>query len=176
MIQIKCETGDTRKLVQLIEFQGDLKKRTSKDLEALASSILEDGLIMPFVIWNSSEGAYLLDGHARKAALLTLVAQGQVDIIEQEFPVLVIKTESEEEARKQLLQISSQYGRIAKKGLVDFTKTIAEYRAPILSKLHKVANKPKKHSDNVVIRLSVARDKADSLRQLLSQTDGVKIL
>jgi ParB-like chromosome segregation protein Spo0J len=73
MIDIKCKTNDTLKIGQVQPFQGDLKKRTEKDTEDLACSILRDGLLMPFVVWRHDSINSLLDGHGRLNALNDLL-------------------------------------------------------------------------------------------------------
>jgi hypothetical protein len=171
MVNIKCETAVTRKLHELKPFQGELKKRTSADIEALKQSILTEGLIMPIAVW----GEYILDGHGRYEVLKDIAP----DI---EVPVVEIEAATEEEARKQLLQIVSVYGKINKAGLVKFTAAIPEYKAAPVMKITAPIIKRQpvqgelRESDDVIIRLKIKKTVAGKLIEMLSQTEGVEVL
>lgn len=181
MIDVKCVTPNKMLLSQMTPFQGDLKKRSDKDVSALAESLVKDGLIMPFAIWLTAKEdgtalSYILDGHGRREALLKL-AQVDADIITQEFPIISVEADTEDEARKALLQISSAYGKVTKQGAINFTKTIPNYKAPILSK---IATKPVNHKpmqdEYVIVRLRVKKDMVSRLSELLSEVKGIEVL
>ena len=180
MVNIKCEgVKATAKLVEMIAFQGNLKKRTDKDIDELAQSLKTEGLLMPFAIWPSNDGYKLLDGHGRVAALQKLAVEDP-SILEQKLPVIFIEKETEEEARKALLQITSSYGKITKKGALDFVKTIPTYSAPAINKFvkyqHKAVAKPVKDDTVKVIRLQVPADKVEAIKATLKQIPEIKVL
>ena len=179
MIAIKCDTIETkRRLRDLKPFQGNLKKRTAKDISALTESILNDGMQMPFVVWKSESGNMLLDGHGRLAALTELAVKDP-EIIEQDFPVIYVTATTEEEARKALLQITSSYGKITRDGAIKFCATIPTYSAPSVNKfIHsKTANRKMEQLSTVtVLRVQVPTEKADEVKALLSQVDYIKVL
>ena len=180
MINIMCEgVKSTVKLSEMIGFQGNLKKRTDKEIDELGQSLKTEGLLMPFAIWPSNDGYKLLDGHGRIAALQKLAVQDP-EILNQKFPAVFIEKESEEEARKALLQITSSYGKITKKGALEFTKTIPTYTAPAISKFVKYSNKttaPKiVNKTTSIIRLVVPTDKLVEIKKILSDIEGIKVL
>lgn len=178
MIDVRCTLPDTLTIQSLKEFQGNLKTRTPEDLKELADSLSTEGLIMPFVVWNNSGEMKLLDGHGRLEALRLLSAKDS-DITEQEFPVLFIEAETEDEAKKLLLQITSSYGKITKKGALNFCKSITDYHAPSINKfVHKPVVKRKFDTPKTetIIRIAVPVDKVDQLKQVLGNVSFIRVL
>jgi hypothetical protein len=164
----------------MTSFQGDLKLRSSDDIDALAKSLLEEGLITPFAVWHSVEEdkLYLLDGHGRMQAIIQL-AMSDPEVLTQAFPVNVIDAESEEEARKRLLQIISTYGKINKAGLIKFASPVLTYKAPALVKYtHNIVKAPLDGAvcDKIIVKLRIDREKAAELKALLKQVDGIEIV
>lgn len=178
MITVKCSAPDTIALPLLTPFQGDLKKRTEEDVKELAKSIIEDGLLMPFAVWQHEDINYLLDGHGRLAALSEIL---KVDpsVSEQQFPCILIHADTEAEAKKALLQITSRYGRITKKGAVHFCASIPEYKAPAInSLLYKKKERPKQSENKKTearIIMYVPIEKEKEVRDLLKQVDYIRI-
>jgi hypothetical protein len=177
MIKVKCSTPDTLCVTQMTPFQGDLKKRTAKDINELVASINTDGLLMPFAIWHNGDSNMILDGHGRFQAIMQIVMTQDATVLTQELPVLVIDAASEEEARKVLLQITSTYGKIKKEGVIKFASSVVS-NAPVLklatpkvSKVVKAAACNKKY-----IKLLVADDCYAKLLELLRNVDGVEVL
>lgn len=178
MITVKCDTGETLKLHELQEFQGDLKKRTKKDIEELIASIKTDGLIMPLAVWLNPAGVhYLLDGHGRLAALTEMALEDE-DVSQMDVPVIYIRALSEDEAKKSLLQISSVYGHITRAGVAKFTASIPEYRAPSINRyVHPGKTKDvKARVQDTVIRIRVPVDMEKQVRELLSRVEYIKVL
>lgn len=180
MIRVMCSdtTKATIKIGELEPFQGDLKKRTEKDIKELQKSLKEDGMQMPFVVWPSSNGNKLLDGHSRLAALTELMLLDE-SIATQDFPVIYIQAETEEQARKSLLQITSSYGRITKQGAIKFCATIPNYRAPAVNKFVHTSIKKQKveeHPVETVIRIAVANDKVDAVLDLFKQVNYIRVI
>ena len=149
MIRIRCETTDSLCLCEMSPFQGELKSRTAEQLEELKASLLTEGLLAPFFVWKGKlqsedrENNWLLDGHARYAALMSIchdMGDNALSLHKQEFPVVYIEAASPDEAKKALLQITSDYGKITKKGAKEFCATIPEYRAPSVAMFLKPAS------------------------------------
>lgn len=181
MVKVLCDAKNTLKLSELIAFQGDLKKRTTKDIKTLASSISTEGLIMPFAVWPSPSGYKLLDGHGRLAALTELALTDNT-VTEQPFPVIYITADTEEQAKQLLLQITSSYGRITREGALKFCATIPEYKAPSINKyVHRPIKKIKakdnvKNNNEVILRIAVPAAYEKSVRDLFASTDYIKVL
>ena len=182
MITVKCKTESSLTLTELKQFQGALKKRSAEDIENLIQSIQTDGLLMPIAIWNDGTQCNILDGHARFVALIKMAIE-DTSILTQPLPVVEINAASEEDAKKALLQITSSYGRITKKGLESFVATIPNYvvKAPVVVKVEsaalKVASVPKvKETDTVILRLQVKKDMVAQIANILAGVEGVTVL
>ena len=174
-MRIRCELKDTLTLDKLTEFQGALKKRTRKDISKLKESLLNEGLLMPFVVWRFGDSNKLLDGHGRLAVLRELVEEKQLSS-DTLLPVLYVDAENEDEAKKALLQISSQYGRIVRDGVAAFTATIPTYSAPSIDRFRAPLKRRKHREAGIsVIRIEVPADKADDVRALLAKVDYIKV-
>ena len=179
MIQIMNNTPDRLLLSEIIPFQGDLKKRTKKQIDELAASILTEGLLMPFAVWVNDKGEnILLDGHGRLVALNKL-AESDPNILLQEYPVVCITADTEEQARKSLLQITSSYGNITRQGVAKFCATIPEYKAPSISKFTHVPKKRVKleeRPNETILRIAVATNKLEEVMQIFNDVEFIKVL
>lgn len=183
MVKINCKTKDTIKLTDCVPFQGNLKKRTDQDIKALTDSLLTEGLMMPFAIWVHEDKKYLLDGHGRKEAL-TRLAVDDASILTVDWPCIFIDAASEDDARKALLQITSQYGKITKSGVKQFCVSIPDYKAPSIAKFVakpvkkeiKVNDKPEVNNDRRVIKIRVAESKVKELLETLKAFDWIEVL
>lgn len=99
-------------VASLVPFQGELKELTEREYGKLKKSILENNLIVPFFVWL--ETGKLLDGHQRQRVFMR---EGwQMDV-----PVVYISADSEQDAKRKLLVISSQYGHMTQEGFDSFT-------------------------------------------------------
>lgn len=176
MITVKCSSPNTTHLNQLVPFQGELKKRTDGDIQELAESISVDGLLMPFAVWQHEDKNYLLDGHGRMAALIHLALRDP-DILSQDLPCIIIQAETEEEARKSLLQITSSYGRINPKGVLEFSAQVIDYKAPVLQKVvRKVQKREKKESDYIVLKVRVKKEELDAVKEIFKKSPMVELV
>lgn len=178
MIKIMCQTPEVIRLGKLTPFQGDLKRRTSKDVMSLANSIKDEGLLMPFAVWRHEGVNSLLDGHGRYQALTELALQDN-EIATQDFPVIYIEAETEEQAKKSLLQITSSYGKITKEGAIKFCLSIPSYKAPAINKfVHKkpVAHKMPEQKSEQIIRIAVPNDKAQAVLDLFKSVSYIRVL
>lgn len=93
-------------------FQGNLKELTAREYNKLKKSLQENGVIVPFFVWQ--ETGKLLDGHQRQRVFMR---EGwHVDV-----PVVYISAENVQDAKRKLLVISSQYGKVTQDGWDEFT-------------------------------------------------------
>lgn len=180
MVKVNCESKDSLKLTEMSFFQGNLKKRTQQDIDALKQSILNEGLMMPFAVWKHEDKNYLLDGHGRKQALMQLCDQDP-EILEQGWPVIFIEAEDENSARKALLQITSQYGKVTKTGWKQFCVSIPDYRAPVINKFvpKPVVDKPvkkAKKTGKTILKVRVSDDKVAQVLDVFKQFDFIEVL
>lgn len=180
MIKINCSTKDTIKLTECTPFQGNLKTRTPQDIGDLKSSLVEEGLMMPFAVWLHDDKKYLLDGHGRKEALVQLAVE-DASLLSVDWPCVYITADTEEDARKALLQITSSYGKITKLGVKQFTASIPDYIAPSIKKFVVPAKKATKveaavNQDKQVVRVRVRKDKLEEFINVLKTVDYVEVL
>jgi len=120
-IVVKCKGHKTLPIDQLLEFQGGLKRLTQKNREKLIGSICERGFIAPIFVWDDSGDYRLLDGHQRLKTLLWMRENGwDIPMI----PVDIIEADNEQDAKKKLLAITSQYGEFDLDGFIEFTSDI----------------------------------------------------
>ncbi len=96
----------------LIPLQGNLKELTQREYKKLKKSLLEHEIIVPFFVWH--ETGKLLDGHQRERVFLN---EGWI----MDVPVLYISAKDEQDAKKKLLVISSQYGKVTQEGWDEFS-------------------------------------------------------
>lgn len=183
-MEIKCTTKDTIKLTECVPFQGNLKKRTSQDIAELKDSLLREGLLMPFAVWDHDDKKFLLDGHGRKEALVQLAVE-DANLLNVDWPCIYIKADTEDDARKALLQITSSYGKITKTGVKQFTVSIPDYKAPSIAKfVAKPATKKveavdpvqRPNQDKVILKVSVTKEKVSEVKKILEQFDFIKVL
>jgi hypothetical protein len=121
MIRIECTGADSLPLDAIEEFQGNLKKRSKKDIELIITSIEKYGFSFPFFIWNGTGHNYCLDGHGRIQALSEMRRKGE-DL--PMFPVVYVEAKDEAEAKNKLLRLNSQYGEMTIESVMEFTDGI----------------------------------------------------
>ncbi len=117
-VEIKCKGADTLPIDKILEFQGELKTLSKGNEKKLRNSILKFGFIAPFFVWDDKGEWRLLDGHQRLKTLLKMREEGY-DI--PLLPVDYIEADSEEDAKRKLLHITSQYGEFSPEGFENFT-------------------------------------------------------
>lgn len=106
-ITIKCKGADLLPYDSLIQFQGDLKTLSKKNLEKLKQQIIKKGFRMPFYIWKNKDKNLILDGSQRDKVLKSLVDDGyEIPLL----PVVYIEADNKADAKETILAISSQYG------------------------------------------------------------------
>jgi hypothetical protein len=193
MIQVKCQVEESLPFTEFLPFQGALKERSDSDITALAHSLATDGLLMPFVVWHkpeiepSAQINYLLDGHARYAAIQFLAESEQdSQLLLAKYPVVYVVASSIEEAKHSLLQISSSYGKITPKGLkvfldgcprIDVASLHIGIKIPAPGKVRLTkAEKKSAESVDAVIKLAVPKAKVEQFLNLIKGVSFVRIL
>lgn len=181
MLKINCESDVTLKLTDMVAFQGNLKKRTDEDISALQESLKTEGLMMPFAVWKHEGKNYLLDGHGRKEALIRM-ATATPELLNAEWPVVYVNADTEDGARKALLQITSSYGKITKAGVKQFCVSIPDYKAPAISKFvfkpvtKNIKTVEKSVSTKTIIKIRVDNDKVEQVRSILKEFTFIEVI
>jgi len=118
---ISCRGADILPLDAIEEFQGNLKKRTKKDIDKIIRSIYEYGFSFPFYIWVNDGHNMCIDGHGRILALSEMRKRG-TDL--PCFPVVYVEAQDEAEAKQKLLRLNSQYGTMTLESVIEFAGDI----------------------------------------------------
>lgn len=116
-IKIQCKGADLLPLDAIEDFQGNLKKRSKKEIDQIITSIQKYGFSFPFFVWNGDGHNRCLDGHGRIQALCELRKQGYSLPL---FPVAYIDAVDESEAKQKLLRLNSQYGQMSMDSVLEF--------------------------------------------------------
>ena len=114
-IEVKCKGSGVRDISQLENFQGDLKVLSDENYAKMKKEILELGFCEPVTIWKNK----ILNGHQRVKTLTKMKEEGY-EI--PKIPVNVVDAKDKKEAKKIILSLTSQFGRITSGGLYDFMK------------------------------------------------------
>jgi len=120
-MKISYEKTENVKLESLNDFQGDLKELSKVNFNKLWKSMSDNGFSEPFVVWNciKEKKIYVLGGHQRLKVLSEMKNAGEQ--IPDEYPCNFVKCNSKNQAKKLLLALTSQYGRITEDGLYQFS-------------------------------------------------------
>lgn len=102
-------------LSKLKRLQGSLKELSPADKKKLINSLNKYGFSVPIFTWKN----YILDGHQRMTVVEEMATK---DGIDPELPCIELPAKSLKEAKKLLLSITSQYGKITSDGLTEFIK------------------------------------------------------
>lgn len=117
-IIVSCSIKDRVDYKTLKPFQGNLKELSEQNFEKIKKSIIEEGFFMPIGVWEHEGELFILDGHQRKLVLEWLDQNGyEIPLI----PIFRIHADSFKNARKKLLHMVSQYGKVTSEGLYEFS-------------------------------------------------------
>lgn len=120
-IKIACQGATVATLAELVPFQGNLKSLSKDDLEKLKARIQKAGFTAPFHVWKADGKLYLIDGHQRREALMSLATDG---FEVPPLPIDIIEAGTLKEAKEILLSHAAQFGKMEGKGLMDFAAEV----------------------------------------------------
>lgn len=122
-IKISAETKDYLPLEQLTELQGELKSLSEKNFIKLALSIEMWGFMAAVHVWKSPDGTnYILDGTQRTRTTRKMVATGEFEC--PPIPVVFVPATDINEAKRKVLAMASQYGKVEDQGLYEFSESM----------------------------------------------------
>lgn len=118
-VRIAVRGTGTMAIASLHNLQGDLKSISAENKAKLRKEILETGFAFSPHVWQdpATQEVYLLDGHQRVQVLKDLESDG---FTVPPVPVTYVEAASLREAKRRILQASSQYGHMNAQGLYDF--------------------------------------------------------
>lgn len=119
-VKIAVRDGGSVPVESLNFLQGDLKEITPENRLKLRREILGTGFAFKPHVWMDPEDDkfYLVDGHQRVSVLNDLIKDGY-DV--PPIPIAIVDAPSIEDARRRILQASSQYGHMTPQGLFNFS-------------------------------------------------------
>lgn len=143
-IKIKCKGSSTRTLDQFQDFQGALKELSAENYEKLKNQIIELGFSEPVSIWTNENQTWILNGHQRIHTLQKMTEEGYTI---PSIPVSEIEADNIQQAKKKVLALTSQFGKINEDGLREFMaeagvepQDIKNYRFPEINVRDFLAN------------------------------------
>lgn len=98
--------------------QGNLKDLSESNYEKLKSVLVKRGFVVPLFVWWWKAECWIIDGHQRQRVM---TKEAMNDNGSYEVPYIQIFADSRKEAKAQLLEISSQFGKITQEGFDEFT-------------------------------------------------------
>ena len=117
-VRIAVEGSGKLTLEELNDFQGNLKELTEENFAKLRKEIEETGFAFAFHVWKDPDGKHwILDGHQRRRVLTRMKEEG-VEI--PPLPVCEVEARTYKEAKRRVLQGTSQYGVMTGQGLYEF--------------------------------------------------------
>ena len=120
-IEIKCTTNETKNIAELTELQGNLKARNDIDFDKIKLSIIKYGFSFPFFYTCLDGKNYILDGHGRFNTLCKMQKDGYII---PDLPCVKVDCKDLKEAKQKLLRLNSQYGKMTKESVLEFTEDI----------------------------------------------------
>lgn len=120
IIRIACQGASSLPWQEIVPFQGELKDLHISEYEKFREMILELGFSEPISIWKHKEKFFILNGHQRLRVIQTMVEKEGYDC--PPLPVNWVEADSLKQAKKKVLSLTSQYGRLTGDGLYEFTQ------------------------------------------------------
>jgi len=114
-IPITCDPDSNLKRVPLSDlqpFQGKLKDLPDEQYAKLKASIADEGFMAPVFVWQGK----ILDGHQRT----TVLEKEGWEIEGGAVPVVEIVADTEQDAARKLLKLTSAYGKPQAEGVYEF--------------------------------------------------------
>jgi DNA modification methylase len=120
-IRIACKGAIELDYKELNELQGDLKDLSEEDYLKLETEILETGFAFTPHIWKDEKKKkwFLVDGHQRIRVVRVMVEQKGYSC--PPIPCSIVEAKDLKEAKRRVLQGTSQYGKMTEDGLYEFS-------------------------------------------------------
>lgn len=113
--------------------QGNLKELDDENYQKLKNVLIKRGFTIPLFLWKDNDFFYLLDGHQRQ---FVMTDQNMNDDGNYEVPYVLIEAKDIKEAKEQLLEITSQYGKITYEGFDEFISVAEIPEAEVVEAIH----------------------------------------
>lgn len=114
------DSCETIKFEELQSYERNtLKESSTRDITKLKNSIVNDGFSFPVFVWEGHR--YIIDGAGRLSALEELINEG---FVLKDVPVVRIIASDIKQAKKRVLQASSQHGEVTQDSFNAFVEDI----------------------------------------------------
>lgn len=117
-IRVTCEGASLVPHEQLVHFQGNLKSLANEDYQKLKKQITDLGFSEPVSVWRHEGKYYLLNGHQRCRTISRMVVDEGFEC--PPLPVSFVDAVDANEAKRKVLALTSQFGKIEKEGFYEF--------------------------------------------------------
>jgi hypothetical protein len=119
-IKIACSGAGSLTFDELNVLQGDLKSLSKDNYEKMRKEILKDGFSEPIGVWENPKDAkiYILSGTQRYRVLKKLRDEEGYSI--KIIPVNYIEANDLKQAKRKILALASNYGKMDKQGFYEF--------------------------------------------------------
>jgi len=115
-----------------IPLQGHLKDLNKDNYNKLKGVLEKRGFTVPAFLWHNREDDkyYIMDAHQRQRVLI------KENATPYELPYVLIEADNMQDAKAQLLEITSQYGTITYEGLDEFIELAELPQAEVYEAVH----------------------------------------
>jgi hypothetical protein len=117
-IRVTCEGAAYLPVESLIHFQGNLKSLSNSDYTRMKGMILDLGFSEPVSVWRNGDKVYILNGHQRCRVVRRMISDEGYSC--PALPVSFVEAADANEAKRKVLSLTSQYGKMEKDGLYEF--------------------------------------------------------
>ena len=117
-IEITCQGAATIDHKELEPFQGELKSLSKENYSKLKKMITELGFSEPISVWQTNDGLKILNGHQRLRTITEMVEKEGYHC--PPIPVNWVEAENYDQAKRKVLALTSQYGKMETQGLYEF--------------------------------------------------------
>lgn len=119
VVAIRCKSAMSLPLESLQPFQGNLKTLTDENYQKLKKEIVNTGFSFAVHCWQnpSDQAWYIVDGHQRASTLTRMRQEG---FVVPAIPIVPVEATTFAEAKRRVLQGTSQYGHMTEDGLKEF--------------------------------------------------------
>jgi len=117
-IKVTCEGADRLIYNELEPYQGKLKSLSDNNYQKLKNLILKLGFSEPISIWKNRGKYHIVNGHQRLRVVAKMVKDEGYQC--PPLPVNWIQAKSAKEAKKKVLALTSQFGKMENEGLYEF--------------------------------------------------------
>ena len=116
-VEIKAHGATMLSVKSLRPFQGNLKSLSEKNYNKLKKEIVELGFSEPLSVWKHEDINYILNGHQRLRTIQKMIEEGYEC---PALPVNWVDANDYNDAKRKVLALTSQYGKIENDGLYEF--------------------------------------------------------